>query len=498
VATVVYTSEELRVLYDVARTLLRERDYGELLADLLDVTIRALAADRGFILIREGERFRAAVARNFQSHSLSRAEEEISHSISRAAIEEGKVLLVADAQHSPRFSESTIVRRLGLRSVACAPLLASNEAFALMYLEKRNVSNHFTESHRRCLAEICSLSAVRLRTALAVSQAKMRAREIQQLVGEVDGIITADPKMSALLQNVKHVAQTELPVLIQGETGTGKELIARALYRQSRRANNAFVVVNCAAIPATLMESELFGYVRGAFTGAVRDHIGLIGSAHRGTVFLDEIGELPMELQSRLLRVLQSGELAKVGALRPEVVDVRFIAATNRDLEREVQERRFRDDLYYRLSTITLQLPPLRERPDDIPLLADHFLAVYAGRFMRPRSRLSDECMATLRSYSFPGNVRELESEMARLVAISSQGTTIETCALNDRVAGRKRTDQDRKSVRIEPMSLEQMEKRLIESVLVYADGNRTRAAEILGISREGLRIKLHRMGIAA
>jgi transcriptional regulator with GAF, ATPase, and Fis domain len=463
-----FTSEELQLLYRVARTVLRERDYGELLVDLLDCTIQALGADRGFILVREGDNFRATVARNFQSHTLSQAEKDVSNSISKATVQEGKVILVADAQRS-NFSDSSIVRRLGLRSVACAPLIASNEAFALIYLENRNMANVFTDSHRRLLEEICALSAGSLRSVISVEHAKVRVRQIRELAGDADGIITADARMSALLENVAQVAQTELPVLIQGETGTGKELIARALYRQSRRSNSAFVVLNCAAIPATLLESELFGYVRGAFTGAVRDHVGLIGSAHRGTVFLDEIGEMPFDLQARLLRVLQSGELSRVGAVRPEIVDVRFTAATNRYLEREVEEGRFRNDLYYRLSAVTLQLPPLRDRPDDIPLLAEHFLATYAARYGRPSPHLSNECAALLRTYAFPGNIRELEGEMARLAAIVPPGSVIETHSLNDRIA---RRSQAARPVRVEPMSLQAMEKQLVMSVLEYTKGN--------------------------
>jgi transcriptional regulator with GAF, ATPase, and Fis domain len=504
-----FNSEELALLHRVARALLSEREYGELLADLLDTTIEGLRAERGFVVVREGSpnesRFRATVARNFKSEALTQAEEEVSGSISAAVLEHGRAMLIGDAMLSERFGKHSSVKRLGLRSVLCAPLVASNQAFALIYLENRDITNRFVDRQRELLDEICRMAAPRLRSAVAIELARKRAREMESSLGETDGILTADAGMAAVLETVRQVAPTELAVLIQGKTGTGKELIARALYRQSARANGPFVVLNCGAIPASLIESELFGYVRGAFTGANQDRIGLIASAHRGTFFLDEVGELPPELQPRLLRVLQSGEFSRVGAVRPEKVDIRLLAATNRDLEREVEEGRFRSDLFYRISAITLKIPPLRERPHDVHLLADHFLHDYAARYAREAPRLSGECLAALSAWAFPGNVRELESEIARLVAVSPPGATIERSALNERIRAGCRpagTQQNQGQSTpgaggSPPMSLAEMEKQLILSVLAHTGGNRTRAAEILGISREGLRTKMQRMGIS-
>jgi transcriptional regulator with GAF, ATPase, and Fis domain len=413
-------------------------------------------------------------------------------------MESGKAVLIGDASVTAPYSKHLSIQQLSLRSVLCAPLVTSHEAFALVYLENREVANCFTEKQRDLLDEVCSLAAPRLRVAVAMSQ--IQAAILERAHSQSDGILTADPGMAKVLQTVCRIAITDLPVLIQGETGTGKELIARAVYRHSTRVKGPFVALNCAAIPATLIGSELFGFVQGAFTGANRDRVGFIGAAHRGTLFLDEIGDLPLDLQPHLLRVLQSGEFTRLGNSRTEQVDVRFIAATNRDLESEVETGRFRADLFFRLSAITLHLPPLRERPHDTRLLAEHFLRAAAARYGRPAPRLTDECLATLSTYSFPGNVRELESEMSRLVAMASPDHPCGSDLLNDRIRNRR---HDKPALppqitSVAPMSLHEMEKRLISSVLEHTSGNRTRAAEILGISREGLRTKLQRIQIPA
>jgi transcriptional regulator with GAF, ATPase, and Fis domain len=491
-----FGAEEHRLLYRVAQILLQDREYGEILAGVLDVAIEGLGADRGFVVVREGNGFRAAVARNFSGESLSDAEKEISDTIAAQVATSGRTLLLGDAASAEPLHEKSSIHRLEMRSLLCAPLVTSNEAFALIYLENRQIKNCFAEHQRVLLDEICRLSAPRLRSVVAMAQAARRAQDLEGATGDFGGILTADEKMAAALRTARQVAPTDLPVLILGETGTGKELVARLLYRFSGRSSGEFAVVNCAAIPGSLIESELFGYVRGAFTGAVRDRMGLIPAAHRGTCFLDEIGELPLELQSRLLRVLQSGEFTRLGATRAETVDVRFLAATNRDLEREVEEGRFRSDLFYRLSAITLKLPPLRERPQDILLLAGHFLWMYAGRYGREAPRLSPDSMAALAAHSFPGNVRELESEIARLVAISPPGATIGAEALNDRIRNVAPSAANRGAQALPAMSLAEMEKKLIISVLETTAGNRTRAAEVLGISREGLRTKMQRLGL--
>jgi len=494
------SSENLGLLYRVSRALLKEGEYGELLSGVLDTLIEGLGADRGFVVVREAGEFHATTARNFRSESLSQTEEVVSRTIARSVMESGKAVLIGNAAVTAPYSMERSIQLLSLRSVLCAPLVASEEAFALIYLENREVANRFSEEQRDLLDEVCALAAPRLRAAVAMSQAQRRAEALELSHSQSDGILTADPEMERVLQTVRQIATTDLPVLIEGETGTGKELIARALYRHSARVKGPFIVLNCATIPATLIGSELFGFVQGAFTGANRDRVGFIGAAHRGTLFLDEIGDLPLDLQPHLLRVLQSGEFTRLGNSRTEQVDVRFIAATNRDLESEVKAGRFRADLFFRLSAITLRLPPLRDRPHDTRLLAEHFLRSAAARFDRPVPRLTDDCLSALISYSFPGNVRELESEMARLAALASPDVPCGPDLLNERIRNRGNGQPALASpaTPVAPMSLQEMEKQLILSVLQHTGGNRTRAAEILGISREGLRTKLQRLQISA
>ncbi len=247
------------------------------------------------------------------------------------------------------------------------------------------------------------------------------------------GLVGESPPMQALYALLERVAPTHVPVLVQGETGSGKELVARALHEHSRRRRKPFFAVNCAAVPAQLLESELFGHTRGSFTGASADRVGHFEAADGGTVFLDEIGDMPLEMQSKLLRVLQEGEVRPVGSNKVRHVDVRVVAATHRDLPRMCKERTFREDLYFRLNVVTLHLPPLRERPGDVPHLVRHFLRRIAAEVGRPLE-LAPEALAALVAWSWPGNVRELENELRR-AAVLARGR-IERADLSPRLLG--------------------------------------------------------------
>jgi DNA-binding NtrC family response regulator len=308
-----------------------------------------------------------------------------------------------------------------------------------------------------------------------------------------DGLIGRSRGMLGVYKQIAHGAGSDAPVLITGETGTGKELIARALHHHSRRAARPFVPVNCGALAESLLESELFGHVRGSFTGALGDKKGVFEQADGGSIFLDEIGETTAAVQVRLLRVLEQGEVRPVGASRVTTVNVRVVAATNRDLERAVREGSFRQDLYYRLNVIRIAVPPLRDRREDIPLLATHVLREVATTG-RPLRRLSPEALGALMAYGWPGNVRELENVLERL-ALGATGATLD---LEDLPA----VFRERPPASLEvPLfdglpSLEQMEKRYLAHVLEVLKGNRTRAAEVLGIDRRTLYRMMERFGM--
>jgi two-component system response regulator AtoC len=301
------------------------------------------------------------------------------------------------------------------------------------------------------------------------------------------GIIYRSPAMAQVMTLVERVSGSASSVLVTGETGTGKELVARALHGEGCRKRGPFVAVNCSAISSSLMESELFGHVKGAFTGADREKQGLFAAADGGTLFLDEIGELPRELQPKLLRVLQEGEILRVGETRPRKVDVRVLAATARDLREEVEKGRFRDDLFYRLAVVEIQIPPLRERPEDIPLLAENFISRIAAREGRPFPKIQADALEMLRSYPWPGNVRELENFMEKTM-IFCRGEMIDLDSLPWEVRRRNRNETESLSLKQATMRLEG---EYIRRALAATGGNRTRAARLLEISLRGLLYKI-------
>ena len=302
-------------------------------------------------------------------------------------------------------------------------------------------------------------------------------------------IITQNREMKRLMQMAGEVADSRASIFIQGESGTGKELFARYIHRCSSRKDKPFVAINCAALPETLLESELFGHEKGAFTGAISRKKGKFELANQGTLLLDEISEMNYQLQSKLLRVLQEREIDRIGGLDPVPVNVRFIATTNRDIEEQIKEDKFREDLYYRLNVIPLHLPPLRERKDDIPLLADFFIEKYCKLDQRPVKRLTDKALASLMQMSWKGNVREFENMIERAILMCREDLIDDETLF---MIGGNRPTQSSGHPFMPSLSIKEMEKNVIFQALDQTDGNRTHAAEILGISVRTLRNKLN------
>jgi len=404
---------------------------------VMDSVVRLSGAQRGFLLLaRPDGSQEVAAARNTKRATVNDAATEVSRRVIETVLSTGRTLRLEDALHTRPFDLAESVARLKLLSVLCVPIQLDGRTLGALYLENRTASGVFTEESERLIGDFAGRIAAAVAQAESFDQLRRERERLEAQLAreyEFEGIVGRSREFRRLLDLIARAAESDIPILIEGESGTGKELVARAVHQRSPRRERPFVAVNCAALPQALLESELFGHTRGAFTGAARDRRGLFASADHGTLFLDEVGEMPAELQAKLLRVLQSGEYRAVGSDRPAMADVRIVAATQRRLEEEVKAGRFREDLYFRLKGVCVTVPPLRARKEDIPALIARFLEQFhpAGPLT-----LSDEARACLLTYDYPGNVRELESIIRRAVLFAEAGT-IPLSALPPEVADR-------------------------------------------------------------
>jgi transcriptional regulator with GAF, ATPase, and Fis domain len=448
----------------------------ELLETLLDEIIDFTGADKAFLLLLDGGEYRVRVARNINRERLFDGDAAVSDTIISSVLEDGEPLIIADALSDDSFKASLSVVNLKLCSVMCLPLKARGTTLGLFYLGNDNAVNLFNEDLLEIVNVFASVAGLILANALAreeleghVNQLEERLQErsFGELIGACDG-------MREIYKKIDRVASTDVSVLIEGETGTGKELVANAIHQRSNRSEKPFVVINCGAIPENLLESELFGHTRGAFTGAVADRHGKFQAADGGTLFLDEIGEMPLALQVKILRAIQEKTVMRVGGTRPEQVDIRIIAATNRKLVEEVKRGRFREDLYYRLNVIALTLPPLRERGDDIALLANFFLKHYGPELVDRECSLSSEGVNALKRWKWPGNIRELQNRIKKAIVFSDTGVI-------------RPEDLDLGDDNLEPIqplasAREDWQSDYINRVLALTDGNRTQTARLLDV----------------
>ncbi len=492
----------LDALYDMIRALNSETDADALVESILEMALRAVHATRGMILLRDerGEDpaapFSVRIARNLENETVADAE-SYSRSIVDAA-QAGESLLVLDAGKDERFRDVRSVSLFGIRSLMCVPLRSRGRIVGTVYLDGREEGRIFTPDDLRFVEAFADHAALALENVRVRARLERRALELQAAAetrSGYDNLVGRSPAMQKVFDLVERVATTDLPVLILGESGTGKELVARAIHFRGPRRRRVFLSENCAALPESLLESELFGHVRGAFTGAERARPGLFEQADGGTLFLDEVGDMSPAMQARLLRVLEDGEVRRIGAERTVHVRVRVLAATNKDLRQEVAAGRFREDLYYRLQVLTVELPPLRERSGDIPLLARRFLETFAEERGRPPAPIEDSVLDLLERHDWPGNVRELQNAIRRLSVLAGGGPITVGTVASDPVLAPVLLPHSRESGGAS-LSLEAAEREQILKALRAAGGSRIGAARLLGISRATLyrKLAMHRI----
>jgi transcriptional regulator with GAF, ATPase, and Fis domain len=426
-------------------------------------------------------------------------------SVARKVVRERAAVLAADAPSESFSSESLL--GASIRSTIGVPLWKGNDILGVLQVDNRAAPAMFATRDVDALGVLAadaSLAVANARLIARLEQAEQRLeRENQFLKGRErarssDSRIVGESKAIAnLLAQLDKVADTRVSVLVEGETGTGKELVAAALHYRSRRRDKLFVAQNCAAFPEQLLESELFGHKRGAFTGASEDRKGLFEIADEGTLFLDEIAEMPLALQAKLLRVLQEGEIRPLGATQSKKVNVRIVAATNKNLENEVKAGRFREDLYYRLKVFPLQVPPLRERREDVPALASFFLERYSKEMGKAVGGFAQETLLALASHAWPGNVRELQNEVQRLVLEVEPGAYVTPELLSPAVRGATAAlVKSTGTAGTLKERVDQVERVIVLEVLKEHDNNKSSAARALGITREGLHKKMKLLGI--
>ncbi len=486
-------ARNLSALLKISRVVHAIRDLEELQAQLLDLIFEVVPAGRGAILLAEGaeQEFNCLYART--RHAGQPQLVRVSRTIARQVMKDNVAILGVDVPTSGKLRDVESLVASEVRTLLCVPLTVFQRVIGCIYLDSTNAADRFQEDHLQLLTAIAGVSAVALDNARRLQWLEQENQRLTTEVRQEQSLVGEGARIKEIYQFLARVAPTESTVLIEGESGTGKELVARALHRNSHRGNKPFVAINCAAIPESLLESDLFGHERGAFTGAAVQKKGRLEVADGGVVFLDEIGELAPALQVKLLRVLQEREFERVGGTHPIKVDIRLIAATNRDLNEAVRTGEFRQDLYYRLAVVKLTMPPLRERREDIPMLTRHFLQKYAKRCKVKAKPVSREAMAALVTYEWPGNVRELENAVERALVMGSSDTVqledLPESLLEQAPAAETHEGKYHAGVK-------ELKKQLILDAVEQTRGNYVEAAGILGVHPNYLHRLIRNLGL--
>lgn len=465
-----------RRMLEFSQRVAQEKDIEKLLSTLLQEITQLTGAEHGFLVLMEAGKPKVKVKEPRDSDDMVSQIGPMSDSIVKKVIDLKEAVVINDALHDREFSTSLSVINYRLTSVMCAPLTYQGHTFGAIYVGNNSFVSAFDAKSLELMMIYSSQAAVLVQNALHINALKKRTQKLQESLelSKFGGIIGGCQGMQAVFLQVEKVAHTDISVLIVGETGTGKELIARELHNRSLRKNGPFVVINCGAIPENLLESELFGHVRGAFTGATQSRIGKFQAAHSGTLFLDEIGEMPLHLQVKLLRTLQDHKVVKVGDNKSESVDIRVVAATNRDLLAMVKNNEFREDLYYRLNVVQITVPPLKERGNDVLVIANFFLQKYAKIYGKEVIGFLEEAHNALLNYHWPGNVRQLENRIRRAIVMCD----------HNRISVADLDINAETTAQVMPLvdALDRFRARYITESLERNAGNRTKTASELGV----------------
>ena len=469
----------LNALLKISRAVHSIRDLDELQGQILNLIFEVVPAERGAILLDDkgDEHFESVFARHRIAKSVLPV--PVSRTIARQVMKEGLAILGADVPGSNGLSEVESLVNCQVRSLLCVPVIMFERVTGCIYLDTCDAACRFDEDHLQLVAAIAGISAVALENARRMQWLEQENLRLSAEINLDHNLVGESPRIKDVYQFLARVAPTDSNVLLQGESGTGKELAARAIHRNSPRSSKPFIAINCAAIPEGLLESELFGHERGAFTGAVAQKKGRLEMASGGVVFLDEIGELAPALQVKLLRVLQEREFERVGGIRPISVDIRLIAATNQDLGEAVKAGTFRKDLFYRLNVLSLVMPPLRERREDVGMLSDYFISKYVKKSNTRSKKLSPEARVCLSNYDWPGNVRELENAIEHALVLSASDV-IQPEDLPESILEKGLTPCSEGAKY--HIQVKELKKQLIVEALEQTNRNYTEAALVLGV----------------
>ncbi len=484
-------SEYLRVFYQLSELINLGLERDDFLERVLDLVLTVTRAERGLIFLYQKNRLVPVAARDIDHQTLTDAE-SVSHSVLRKVKRRGEPFISADALVDPRLNSFDSVVLNKIRSLLCVPLVVDQRVIGTIYLDSRITSHLFVEEDRNLLIAVANLLAATIDRSTVFRQFQEELAGLREdiLVDAATGLFLGRSKrMRQVYDIIDRIAPTDCTVLLTGETGTGKGVIARLIHQRSGRKDNKFVAVNCGTLPETLFESELFGHVKGSFTGAIKDKMGLFETAHGGTIFLDEITNTTLTIQAKLLQVLEEKVIRRVGDTEPRMVDVRLICATNKNLAEEVKAGRFREDLYYRMNVVQIEVPPLRERASDIPHLSNYFLQSYCAQLNKPLIGFEDDVIRAFTQYSWPGNVRELQNTIERAV-IMTQNRKItledvgapftEILTQQGSLGGKRRV----------------IDKTQVVQALKESGGNITKAAQILATHRRQLQRLIKRYQI--